>query len=248
VGSTLGFAFVIKKLGYAKFNFSVEFWGKGHQNSTQGQEFYPYILCLNSGSGSEGSVNEQGTSTGSPSTTISAGSTGSGGSVNEQGTSTTGSPSTTVSAGSTGSVGSVGESVPSTESPASGTTARGSDSVINPSSPKMEPFEKPKYEELSMLRFQKENIKWDLGEHDDTLKLIHKAKELDKKLPEQAKNDNHYINELKIDYFQFFENDDQIKAVDDIKSYVKKDKEALEAQLKEINSQIKSLGNVTSNF
>jgi hypothetical protein len=223
VGSTLGFAFVIKKLGYAKFNFSVEFWGKGHQNSTQGQEFYPYILCLNSGSGSEGSVNEQGTST-------------------------TGSPSTTVSAGSTGSVGSVGESVPSTESPASGTTARGSDSVINPSSPKMEPFENPKYEELSMLRFQKENIKWDLGEHDDTLKLIHKAKELDKKLPEQAKNDNHYINELKIDYFQFFENDDQIKAVDDIKSYVKKDKEALEAQLKEINSQIKSLGNVTSNF
>lgn len=189
MGSTLGFAFVIKKLGYAKFNFSVEFWGKGHQNSTQGQEFYPYILCLNSGSGSEGSVNEQGTSTGSPSTTISAGSTGSGGSVNEQGTSTTGSPSTTVSggstgsggsgsepvtsttgspstiisAGSTGSVGSVGESVPSTESPASGTTARGSDSVINPSSPKMEPFENPKYEELSMLRFQKENIKWDLG-------------------------------------------------------------------------------------
>jgi hypothetical protein len=80
------------------------------------------------------------------------------------------------------------------------------------------------------------------------LKLIHKAKELDKKLPEQAKNHNHYINELKIDYFQFFENDDQIKAVDDIKSYVKKDKEALEAQLKEINSQIKSLGNVTSNF
>ncbi len=100
MGSTLGFALVIKELGYAKFNLSEEFMGKGHQNSTQGQEFYPYILCLNSGSGSEGSVNEQGTSTTElPSTTVSAGSTGSGGSVNEQGTSTTESPSTTVLAG-----------------------------------------------------------------------------------------------------------------------------------------------------
>jgi hypothetical protein len=114
----------------------------------------------------------------------------------------------------------------------------------------MEPFENPKYEELSMLRFQKENIKWDLGEHDDTLKLIHKAKELDKKLPEQAKNDNHYIKELKIENFEFFEDhdQDQIKAVHDIESYVKEEKEALKAELKEINSQIKSLGNVTSNF
>jgi hypothetical protein len=58
VDSALGFAFVIKKLGSAKLKFSVEFRGKGYQNSIQGQEFYPDILCLKSGSGSEGSVNE----------------------------------------------------------------------------------------------------------------------------------------------------------------------------------------------
>jgi hypothetical protein len=216
VGSTLGFAFVIKELGYAKFNLSVEFRGKGHQNSTQGQEFYPYILCLNSGSGSEGSVNEQGTST-------------------------TGSPSTTVSAGSTGSVGSVGESVPSTESPASGTTARGSDSVINPSPRTEYPYENPKFQEFTRLRQEKEDIKESIQEHNHTLKTIEKAKILDKRLPEEAKKDNSYVNELKKEYSDFFEDNSDNEALYEIEHFVKNDKEQLNNQLEETNSKIESL-------
>jgi hypothetical protein len=68
---------------------------------------------------------------------------------------------------------------------------------------------------------------------------------LDKLLPEGAKNDNSYLNELKSDFSEFFDDDsgnDTIgQGLADIRDYILSEQNSLKSELAKVNSYIKDL-------
>jgi len=99
--------------------------------------------------------------------------------------------------------------------------------------------------EFSNLRAQKKDLIAGIKDHEEALKLIDKAEDLDKRLPEVAKKENSYVKELEQDYPAFFDEDSGNTStndcLNDVKEYVNEEKKALQSKLSEVNDHIKSL-------
>lgn len=73
---------------------------------------------------------------------------------------------------------------------------------------------------------------------------INKAKKLDSKLPESAKNQNTHLHELKEEYESFFDEDSGNSIADGLENlngYIREERKASVSMLKEVNSNIKNL-------
>lgn len=99
--------------------------------------------------------------------------------------------------------------------------------------------------EFSDLRTEKKDLIADIMDYEETLKLIDKAEQLDKRLPEVAKKSNRYVKELEEDYPAFFdeysENTSTNECLNGVKEYVSEEKKSLQSKLSEVNDQMKNL-------
>lgn len=77
------------------------------------------------------------------------------------------------------------------------------------------------------------------------MKNIDKAIELDKKLPEKAKNANSHLNDLKEEFSSFFHeesgNSTVEESLDEIKEYIKSEQKSLKFELNKLNTDMKNL-------
>lgn len=77
------------------------------------------------------------------------------------------------------------------------------------------------------------------------MKNINKAIELDKKLPEKAKNANSHLNDLKEEFSSFFNeesgNSTVEESLDEIKEYIKSEQKSLKFELNKLNTDMKNL-------
>lgn len=98
---------------------------------------------------------------------------------------------------------------------------------------------------LSDLRTEKKDLIADIKDYEETLKLIDKAEQLDKRLPEDAKKSNSYVKQLEEDYPAFFDEDSENKSTNEsingVKEYVSEEKKSLQSKLSEVNDQMKNL-------
>lgn len=74
---------------------------------------------------------------------------------------------------------------------------------------------------------------------------INKAIELDKKLPEKARNANSHLNELKEEFSTFFHeesgNSTVEESLDEIKEYINSEQKSLKSELNKLNTNMKIL-------
>ena len=104
------------------------------------------------------------------------------------------------------------------------------------------PSESPKFKEFTKLLAEKSEVRETIKENNHILKTIANARVLERKLPEESKQANAHVNELKTEFSSFFE--DNIKtsdALDDIENYIKEEQDSFKDDLKELNTKLKSL-------
>lgn len=122
----------------------------------------------------------------------------------------------------------------------SGTPTKGSSNQSNPESNKSS-----KFEEFSDLRESKKDIEGTINDNKNILGNIQKAEELDKNLPEQAKESNSHINDLKEEFSSFFDknsgNTTVKESLDEIKEFVEDEQRALKSELEEITGDLNKL-------
>lgn len=105
---------------------------------------------------------------------------------------------------------------------------------------KSEPVES-KFKELQEERAE---ILETIKDHEAILDNINKAKKLDSKLSESAKNQNTHLHELKEEYESIFDEDSGnsiAEGLENLKGYIKEERKVSVSMLKEVNSNIKNL-------
>lgn len=102
-----------------------------------------------------------------------------------------------------------------------------------------------KREQFSELHKSKSNLEDDIKENQKILSIIQKAEVLDKKLPEQAKQSNSHLNDLKEEFSSYFDDDSgnntTKESLDDIKEYIKDELESLNSELDKVSSDLDNM-------
>lgn len=102
-----------------------------------------------------------------------------------------------------------------------------------------------KREQFSELHESKKNLENDIKENQKILSDIQKAEVLDKKLPEQAKQSNRHLNDLKEEFSSYFDEDSgnntTKESLDDIKDYITDELKSLNSELDKVSSDLDNM-------
>ena len=109
----------------------------------------------------------------------------------------------------------------------------------------LESTENSKFNQFSELNNRKKELTDDFKNNNYVLATIKSAEQLDKKLPEEKKNNNSYINELIVDFPEFFDADSGNTSIDEslknIRDYITSEQKSLKSELEKVTSDIKNL-------
>lgn len=102
-----------------------------------------------------------------------------------------------------------------------------------------------KREQFSELHESKKNLEEDIMENQKILSNIQKAEVLDKKLPEQAKQSNSHLNDLKEEFSSYFDEDSgnstTEESLNDIKEYIRDELKSLNSDLDKVSSDLDNM-------
>ena len=102
--------------------------------------------------------------------------------------------------------------------------------------------EKSKSKELQELRETRSEIIDTLRENKQILKNIDKAVELDEKLPEEAKNKNSHMNDIKEEFSSFFDKDYTNKeSLDEVKYFLNSENKTLGSMIDNLTAKMDNL-------